>query len=1171
MIQNHKRLQRKPSRKNRQVRTRPIAMEQLEDRRVLATFGVTTLLDTLDAEPGDGLAEDSSGETSLRAAVMEANALGGAHTINLGAGTYGLSLAGGDDSKDPYLEAVGDLDVRSDLTIQGIDKSTSIIDGLQLDRIIDVHDGGSLTLNNVSLINGFSPSVGGAIYSRGDLSITDTIFSDNESRSGGGAIEIRGSLPTIASFTRTIFERNLTHSGNRGSGAILNQTATMTIVDSQFIDNTGLGVGAGAIHTFEDTTIIGSLFIGNQSSYQGGAIRSDTNLEITNSTFTQNSADGNGGAISASPWDTSKFLKLTNVTIVDNHANDGGGGVYLSSRGNYIYQNTEIHNSIIALNNAGFTYGQDLEDYRAEYTSLGGNIIGNVTGARWNSSLPETDIIGNHNSPVDPFLDSLADNGGPTKTMALLPISPAIDAGLLTGAPSVDQRGIARPQGSGIDIGAYEFVTVTDPNTTPPTATDNLETTLEDTPLIGQMLGADLDGDTLYFSVIDQPSKGQLEWSINGSYTYTPNQDVYGDDSFTYRVFTIDGTSDLATVNIEVAPVNDRPTASSMSFYPTEDTTFYGQLAAHDIDSPPPKYLQKSSPDNGTLIFNENGSFEYTPNANYDGSDSFSWSAVDDGQRGTGIKNAYFYIQGVNDPPITEDSFETLLEDKQFTGNMIGSDPDGDALRFQEVSQPAHGHLNWSIDGSYKYIPDVNYFGSDSFNFRVSTTYGTEVSESSTVHFNVIPINDNPRAATMGFMTDEETPFTNSLMATDVDNSQEELQFIIVDQPLHGNLVLSQTVNGEITYTPETDFFGEDTFTYKVYDGISNSGITLARIQVNNINDAPVADTIFMDPTEDILFSNNVSATDVDEDSFTFESVSEPTHGTLTFESDGSFTYLPDLNYDEDDEFTYRAYDGELYSEPASIFLNVNPVNDAPTLVDAVFAVDENTAPGTIIGTLTASDIEDAAEELEFSMTGGSALGIFGVFNTGKVFVRSNAVLDYETTSSYELEVQVRDSEWAYSTTALITFTINDLFWVDINIVPNDYTNTAKLDSSIKVAILSNPEFDAVNDLDAASLTFGITGTESSLKLHKKHGTPQVTYSDVNGDGLLDAVVTFDMRLTGLKLGDTSATLRGTLLSSGEEFEVTDSILISEGKGGGGGGGGNGNNGGGKGGGKKNR
>lgn len=141
----------KPMTIRRSFRHRPFRVEPLEQRRLLAVFTVNSALDTIDANPGDGLAQDAAGNTTLRAALMEANASPSADTINLPTGTYNLTLTGfGEDGA-----ATGDLDITEDLTIAGADAATTTIDATALlDRIFDLREEATVAISGLTLTGG---------------------------------------------------------------------------------------------------------------------------------------------------------------------------------------------------------------------------------------------------------------------------------------------------------------------------------------------------------------------------------------------------------------------------------------------------------------------------------------------------------------------------------------------------------------------------------------------------------------------------------------------------------------------------------------------------------------------------------------------------------------------------------------------------------------------------------------------------------------------------------------------------------------------------------------------------------------------------------------------------------------------------------------------------------
>ena len=362
-------------------------------------FAVDTLADTNDANPGDTLAEDGSGNTSLRAAIEEANALGGAHTITLGAGDFDLSL--------------GTIIISSDVTITGAGADLTVIDAQSLSRVFAI-TGGNVSISGVTLQNGGNGSYeGGGVHIANNaiVDMTDVLLTGHDGTSGG-AIWNDGTL----TLDRVTLDLNDASDG----GALYNR-GNATITDSTVSNNTTTS-NAGGIWT-------------------SGA---GNTLDLTNVTISGNSTVGNGGGLY-----NAKDATLTNVTVTNNTASTGAG---IHETGGAA--TTNITNSIVAGNID--TNDADNPDITGSYSSGGNNLIGNAGSATGFTDGVNGDQVGSPGSQIDPLLGALADNGGPTLSHALLVGSTAIDGGTNTGAPATDQRGTARDDGS-IDIGAFEY------------------------------------------------------------------------------------------------------------------------------------------------------------------------------------------------------------------------------------------------------------------------------------------------------------------------------------------------------------------------------------------------------------------------------------------------------------------------------------------------------------------------------------------------------------------------------------------------------------------------------------------------------------------------------------------------------------------------------------------
>jgi hypothetical protein len=338
----------------------------------------------------------------------------GDDSIHLSAGTYTLAIAG--QNEDAAL--TGDLDISGadHLTIQGAGASTTIVDGGGIDRVFDiVGAASSVALLNLTIQNGQVPSgqSSGGIRNVGTLTLDRAIIQNNRAN-GSTSSDIGGGI-----------------CNGCGPG-----TGTLTLINSIVSGNTA-DRGAGL---FSNATLIitGSSIISNTARSDGGLVNYATSggsATLTNSTLSGNTATSGTGGISQNAG----TLIITNSTLSGNSGPVVGG--FSHNGGTSTLRNTIIANS---------APGADCLISGA-ITSSGHNLSSDSScGFNASGDLQNT----------NPLLGPLAANGGPTPTHALLPGSPAFEAGTNTGCPATDQRGILRPQGIFCDIGAFERVVV---------------------------------------------------------------------------------------------------------------------------------------------------------------------------------------------------------------------------------------------------------------------------------------------------------------------------------------------------------------------------------------------------------------------------------------------------------------------------------------------------------------------------------------------------------------------------------------------------------------------------------------------------------------------------------------------------------------------------------------
>ncbi len=269
-----------------------------------------------------------------------------------------------------------------------------------------------------------------------------------------------------------------------------------------------------------------------------------------------------------------------------------------------------------------------------------------------------------------------------------------------------------------------------------------------------------------------------------------------------------------------------------------------------------------------------------------------------------------------NHPPVAQNQSMTTDEDVAKAITLVATDPDGDPLTYQIVAQPSHGTLSGTPPG-VTYTPLVHYYGPDGFTFKAND--GKLDSNIATVFITVTHVNHPPVAQDQTVAADEDVAKAITLVATDPDG--DPLIYQIVAQPSHG--AISGTPPS-VTYTPTAHYYGSDSFTFKANDGKLDSNIATVSITLT-VNHPPVAQNRCVTTDEDTAKAITLSATDADGDPLTYTIVTQPAHGTLSG-TPPSVTYTPVAHYFGRDSFTFKANDGKLDSNVATVSISVTPV-----------------------------------------------------------------------------------------------------------------------------------------------------------------------------------------------------------------------------------------------------
>jgi large repetitive protein len=491
-----------------------------------------------------------------------------------------------------------------------------------------------------------------------------------------------------------------------------------------------------------------------------------------------------------------------------------------------------------------------------------------------------------------------------------------------------------------------------------PTASAQSVSTSQDTAKVITLSGSDVEGSALTYAIGASPTHGALSGSAP-NVTYTPTSGYTGSDSFTFTVNDGSLTSSPATVSITVSGTNSAPVANAQSVTTNEDTAKAITLTATDANGDPLTYSIVSSPAHGSLSGTA-PNVTFTPTANYNGTDSFTFKA-NDGKVDSLVAAVSITVASVNDAPTANAQSTSTNEDTAKVITLSGSDVEGSALTYTVVTNPAHGALSGTAP-NLTYIPTANFSGSDTFTFRVSD--GSLNSSNATVTITISPVNDAPTATAQSVTTNQNTAKAITLSGSDVEGSA--LTYAIASNPSHGALSGS---GANRTYTPTTGYSGSDSFTFTVNDGSLTSSAATVSITVAAVNAAPVASAQTVTTNEDTAKAITLSATDADNDALTYSVVSSPAHGSLSGTAP-NLTYTPASNYNGSDSFTFKANDGKVDSSPATVSITVASVNDAPTATAQSTSTNEDVARAI---TLSGSDVD--GNPLTYSIVSNPANG----------------------------------------------------------------------------------------------------------------------------------------------------------------------------------------------------
>jgi VCBS repeat-containing protein len=482
------------------------------------------------------------------------------------------------------------------------------------------------------------------------------------------------------------------------------------------------------------------------------------------------------------------------------------------------------------------------------------------------------------------------------------------------------------------------------PQNAPPTGDDLALFGVEDRPVNGTVVARDADGDALVFALATVPLHGKVTLdATTGDFTFIPDANFFGNDSFLVRVSDGKGGMHTQRVDISIAPVNDAPTTADLVLTTDEEVAVTGQVSGIDLDGDTLTFVITQRPANGVVSLDPlTGQFTYTPLAQFHGADQFH-VVVDDGKGGTAYSIVDITVNHVvppNQVPVADDDKLVMWEGESIAISVLTNDTDADqdSLSIVGLTNPQHGSVIVDTQtGLPVYTPTAGFVGSDQFTYTISDGKGgTAVG---TVIIDVKAALTPDEKAVL-----EDQIFTDNVLSNDPAPGLSLVGFTVNNTNYNvgdkasitgiGDIVFQST--GVYTFTPAPHYFGAvPVITYVTNKGYSST-LTLT---VDAVNDAPVGvdDLGFVtrenQPLQIAMADLLKNDTDIDDVQLSIGGLLSVNNGSVVI--DGDYIYFtPTQGFIGVATFIYNVVDPSGAAGQATVSISVEKPNLAPDAVN---------------------------------------------------------------------------------------------------------------------------------------------------------------------------------------------------------------------------------------------
>ncbi|WP_045608378.1 tandem-95 repeat protein, partial [Vibrio parahaemolyticus] len=585
---------------------------------------------------------------------------------------------------------------------------------------------------------------------------------------------------------------------------------------------------------------------------------------------------------------------------------------------------------------------------------------------------------------------------------------------------------------------------------------------------------------------------------VDGKLVFTPAENFNGDAEITYTV-TDGQLTDEAKVTVTVNPVNDAPTikvdaVESLTEDAVNTDTVVATLTVRDTDTPEDQLtvsLENNSNGHFVLVGNEvkltQAGVDAVNNDELNLKDLTVSASVSDGVNPTASDSDSLVVNRVNDAPTVENA---------IADQVLSEDFDAYTIDLNEVFKDSDSSLEFSVSGNNSIqisivngvatiTPTADWNGKETITFTAKDPSGESVNQ--TVDFTVAPVVDI-EADSADVV--EDTPTIINVLGNDTFESTDKVVSLDAENgPKNGTVIVNN--DGTVTYTPDDNYVGKDTFTYIVTSGgVSES--TTVEVNVTPVNDAPVAKDDIATTQEDTAVTIDVLSndTDVDGDKLSIQSATVPEAQGKVEIVDGKLVFTPAENFNGHAEITYTVTDGQLTDE-AKVTVTVNPVNDAPTIkVDAVESITEDAVnTDTVVATLTVRDTDTSEDQLTVSLENNSNGYFVLVGNEAKLTQAGVDAVNNDELNLKDLTISASVSDGVNPTASdsdsLIVNRVNDAPTIKVDAVESiteDAVSTDTVLATLTVRDTDTPEDQLTVSLENNSNGyFVLVGNEVKL------------------------------------------------------------------------------------------